>query len=183
MQPKGDLLDADSLQYTVALLWAKDQIRDCLYRYSRGIDRADADLIASAFHDDATIDYGALFQGGAADFVATSMAVQRRQTHCQHLLGNILIELQGDSAAVESYEIARHLTPMGDAVKDMVLASRTLDRFERRNGRWAIAYRKKVLDWSRFLEADRSMHDAPPITPAQRDESDASYALFGGRLG
>lgn len=175
--------ELDELREAVATLVAKDQIRDCLYRYCRGIDRIDADLIASAFHDDAIIDFGTLFKGPKADFIETSIAVQKRQTDCQHLIGNILIELDGDVAAVESYEMARHLTPLPNGLKDMVMAARTLDRFERRHGRWAIAYRKKVLDWSRFLNADRSMHDGSPVTLAVRDEDDLSYALFAGTLG
>jgi len=175
--------ELDELRGAVATLVAKDQIRDCLYRYSRAIDRIDAGMLSSVFHDDAIIDFGVLFKGSKQEFIETSIAVQKRQTDCQHLIGNILIELDGDVAAVESYEMARHLTPLPTGIKDMVMAARTLDRFERRDGRWAIAYRKKVLDWSRFLSADRSMHDNSPVTLAVRDESDLSYTLFAGLLG
>lgn len=171
------------LKAALSNLIAKDEIRDCLYRYCRGLDRIDRTLIESAFHHDAHIDYGVLFNGPAPEFIDASLAVQTRQVHCQHLVGNILIELDDDTAAVESYEIARHKTPQGDKAVDMFLAARTLDRFEKRNGRWAIAYRKKVLDSGRFLDADESIHDRPPMTLGVRDDSDASYALFAGTLG
>lgn len=171
------------LQAALARLIAKDEIRDCLYRYCRGLDRIDRALIESAFHADAHIDYGKLFNGPAPAFIDSSLAVQTRQVHCQHLVGNVLIELDGDTAAVESYEIARHKTPQGNKHVDMFLAARTLDRFEKRDGRWAISYRKKVLDSGRFLDADESIHDKPPMTLGVRDDSDASYALFAGTLG
>jgi hypothetical protein len=44
-------------------------IYDCLVRYARGLDRHDAELIASAFWPDAQANYGALFSGPRDDFV------------------------------------------------------------------------------------------------------------------
>ena len=178
MMMQGSPEEWDELRSFVRELHDKDQIRDCLYRYSRAVDRIDEALLLSVFHDDAVIDYGVLFKGGRQAFVEKTIAVQLRQVDCQHLIGNILIDINGDEAAVESYEIGRHLTPLGDHVKDMVLASRILDHFERRDGAWKVVYRKKVLDWVRFLEADRSMHENSPIVIGRRDEEDPSYALF-----
>ena len=179
MAIEGDDSTGASLEQTVRRLADKDEIRDCLYRYARGIDRIERDLIESAFHDGAVIEFGKLFSGSLQDFLDVSISVQKRQTQCQHIIGNILIELDGDVARVESYEVARHKTPMGDRVVDMVLCTRFLDRFERRNSRWGIVSRRKVLDSGRFLNADESIHDNPPLPEARRDESDLSYELFG----
>lgn len=172
------MTDDASLRHDLDRLVAKDEIRDCLYLFCRGLDRIDRDLLLAAFHDDAIVDFGKLFTGPAAAFVESTLTMQRRQAHCQHLVGNIVIQLAGDSAAVESYEIARHLSEVGGRPCDMVLASRLLDRFERRDGRWAIARRTKVLDWARLLDADASIHASPPLAIAARDRSDPSYALF-----
>ena len=46
----------------------RQEIHDCLMRYSRGVDRLDPDLIRSAYHDDAIDDHG-MFVGTRDEFV------------------------------------------------------------------------------------------------------------------
>lgn len=43
----------------VAALWDREMIRDCLYRYCRGIDRTDEAALRSAYWPDGTDDHGA----------------------------------------------------------------------------------------------------------------------------
>ena len=45
---------------------AAEAIRQAALRYCRGVDRLDAELMRSAYHDDATDDHG-VFVGSAAD--------------------------------------------------------------------------------------------------------------------
>ncbi|MCB2109209.1 MAG: nuclear transport factor 2 family protein, partial [Rhodobacteraceae bacterium] len=40
-------------QERIAALLDKEEIRDVLMRYGRGVDRADADLLRSCYHPDA----------------------------------------------------------------------------------------------------------------------------------
>ena len=50
----------------VARAAAAEAIRQAALRYCRGVDRLDAELMRSAYHDDATDDHG-VFVGPAAD--------------------------------------------------------------------------------------------------------------------
>src|SRR5271154_3476162 len=52
----------------------RQQIRDCLTRYVRGLDRHDELLLASAFWPDARIAYGNTFSGTRDKFVRWAIA-------------------------------------------------------------------------------------------------------------
>lgn len=80
----------------------KDAIRECLYRYSRGIDRCDAEALRSAYWPDATDRHGP-YQGSAEGFIDWALDKLPGSGRMVHLLGNIAIELRGEQAAVESY--------------------------------------------------------------------------------
>ncbi|HEX8446742.1 MAG TPA: nuclear transport factor 2 family protein [Sphingomonas sp.] len=158
-------------------LVAKDEIRDCLYRINRGMDRIDRGLMLSGFHDDAQICWAAPDYVPLATFIDIAMRVQAGNRRVQHLLGNILIELDGDSAGVESYEIGRHLTPMPGGEQDLIIAARYIDRFSRRDGVWRIERRLKLVDWIRVMTGADEKFDRVPHKGI-RDRSDPSYALF-----
>ncbi|GAA1545366.1 nuclear transport factor 2 family protein [Nocardioides humi] len=142
------------------LRWLVDRelIRDALARYARGVDRVDPELIRSVYHPDSSDEHGFVVVSGDefADQEWRSSAL-RGPSH--HLLGEPLIEITGDFAAVETYFIAhqRHGRPLQevlaapereDADGDHVslFVGRYLDRFERRDGEWRIAHRKVVMD-------------------------------------
>src|SRR5262245_66301298 len=81
----------------------KQEIRDALVRYARGVDRKDRDLILSAFHEDAVDDHGDVVAPPAqlADFV-----VKGQQPQMMHFIGNHLAEVEGHRAFSESYFIS-----------------------------------------------------------------------------
>jgi hypothetical protein len=155
---------ADGLE---ALL-AKDAIRDVLADLARGTDRLDGELIRSCYHPDAHDDHNA-FRGGPAEFA--------------HFLGNTRIELSGDVAWSETYCVAHHLFRPDDpdGERDLVLALRYFDRFERRAAqpggerRWKIALRRCVFDWSYTVPIAEKWPFAADFTLGRRDRSDASY--------
>jgi len=123
----------------------REAIRDCLYRYCRGIDRADEAALRSAYWEDATDCHGA-WNGSAAGFIAQALQRLRQDGRRVHQVANILIELQGDVAAVESYFMALQ-APAGRSARETFLCGRYVDRFERRQGEWRIAARTVVYDW------------------------------------
>lgn len=176
-------IDRLEQQLTAALaeldrLRSLEAIRTCLYAVSRGIDRIDEDLLRSAFHPDAKIHYGKLYDGAVEGWIPSALAHQRGQSQRQHLIGNIYIKLSGDEAVVESYELDRHLTPMNGEVRDLVLAARTLDRLTRREGEWRITERTKVMDWGRNISADAAVYANSPLPKGGNDRSDPSYLIF-----
>jgi ketosteroid isomerase-like protein len=132
-------------------LVAREEIRDVLFRYTRGIDRLDLDLVRSCYHVDAHDDHGA-FRGdvdGFLDWVGEALSYF---DSTMHFIGNQLIDVDGDVAHTESYCVAYHRRGPrdGEVPHDLVTALRYVDRLERRaDGRWRIADRVCVFDWSR----------------------------------
>jgi hypothetical protein len=146
----------------------KEAIRDVLYKYARGNNRADRELLRSAYHDDSWEEHGGFSGPGHAwADLPWRQAPGRKMVH--HGILQSLIELDGDVAYVETYFIchlrtSRPIGPDGgfavfaDGDKGQVredeqeftslMLGRYLDRFERRDGTWAIAVRKVVMDWA-----------------------------------
>lgn len=159
----------------------REAIRDCLYRYSRGMDRCDEDMLRSAYWEDATDDHLA-FRGTREELIAWAMPIVRLMDQGQHIVANILIRLDGERADVESYFYGFHRVRGEDGVpRDAVGAGRYLDRFEKRQDEWRIARRVVVTDWFRQYEdsADWSkgfmgMH----IDPGGRRPDDLSYTEY-----
>lgn len=133
------------------VLLDREAIRDCLYRYCRGIDRADEEALRSAYWEDATDRHGA-WNGSAAGFIDQALQRLRLGGRRVHQVSNIFVELHGNVAAVESYFLALQ-APAGTPTQETFLCGRYVDRFERRNGEWRIAARTVVYDW--MEERDR----------------------------
>ena len=132
----------------------REEIRAVVYRYCRGIDRMQFDLVRSCYHPDATDDHGD-FVGGVGDFVDYVTGLLPSFQSTSHFVGNMLIELDWagnrHQARVETYCVANHRRrAVGDRpANDFVVGLRYVDDFERRDGQWAIRTRVCVTDWCR----------------------------------
>ena len=111
------------------------------------------------------------FAARNAEFVDFAQALLARYPSTWHMTGQMLIELDGDRATGEIYFHAWHRRDAGEGLQDLQIAGRYLDRYERRDGRWAIVHRREVVDWTR---TDPAADDWFDRTPA---------ALRGGRGG
>ncbi|AYY57528.1 nuclear transport factor 2 family protein [Burkholderia multivorans] len=173
----------------------KDQIRDVMLRYARGVDRRDWERVRSAFFEDCHDDH-ADFKGTRDAFIAWV-----RERHdapslltSTHFLGNCLVEFTSDSvAAVETYFVARlELAPQASEHRSMLDAKhadsahnsrvqvfgRYVDRFEKRNDEWRIARRRTVFDAieSHLVDAaDAKLNPAWML--GRRDQHDPVFAL------
>jgi len=170
------------MEAEIVKLWDREMIRDCLYRYCRGIDRTDEAALRSAYWPDGTDDHGA-YSGSAEGFVDWAMKALPSIERGIHQLHNILIELRGDEAAVESYFTALQRQPGVDGgLIELYMAGRYVDRFEKRRGEWRVADRVVVFDWVEERpapdksEAERFAHrkSVGALWPA-----DPVYRLFG----
>src|SRR6187402_2212263 len=110
----------------------REAIRDCLYRYSRGVDRCDEEMLRSAYWEDAFDDH-CIFQGNREELIAWVLPLLRAMEGSQHSISNILIRLHGDHADVESYYYGYHRLHDGAAPFDSIQCGRYVDRFERRD--------------------------------------------------
>lgn len=137
-------------------------IEQCLFRYVRGVDRKDWDLVRSAYHPDAHDDHGN-YKGGIDGFIASLVKRHATIEQSMHVVGNIVIEFVGaDKALMEAYFITyQRLSPSaGDArlaylrgapispdqAVETEVIGRYVDRMERRDGAWRIAHRTVVFE-------------------------------------
>ncbi|WP_085757370.1 nuclear transport factor 2 family protein [Oceanicoccus sagamiensis] len=154
---------------TVESLLAKQDIYELSCIYMRGLDRTDATLLRSVFFDDAYCEYG-FINGSADDFVSYAITALQEHQSNQHMIGNVLIEVEGDEAFGEVYFRAYHKVMVEEVYYDIVIAGRYLDRYEQREGVWKMAYRSEIVDWSRT---------DPTNDPYFQQAPDS---LFGSRL-
>jgi ketosteroid isomerase-like protein len=162
--------------------WAdKAAITEVIHRFARGLDRADEDLLREVFHPGATDDHG-VFAGSAEDFVAWVLPVMRAMASSHHLIGNVLIEVEGDRAFAESYFRAHQRLARDGAVHTTLTTGRYLDRLTRIDGTWAIVHRRTIFDANTALppEADRP---APGTAQGRPDREDPSYTDRDAWLG
>lgn len=126
----------------------KQAITDVINLYLRGADRADADLIAAAYHPDAIEDHGGVYNGPATDYVALMAKMLPKAGIMNHLATNLVIELDGDVAHAEHYILAFARMKKDGEKFDTLTLARAIDRFERRDGAWKIAHRQLVWEWN-----------------------------------
>src|ERR671913_2394475 len=132
----------ERLERRLAVLEAREAIRDVLYLYARGADRADAELFKSCYHPDA-IDCHWFWNGNAHEFADWVMPLLRQLPNSQHSITNPVIELDGDRAFVESQWYVLHRVPLDEErFVDQQVEGRYLDVFERRGGAWKILHRR-----------------------------------------
>jgi hypothetical protein len=127
-------------------LLERDKIRECIARLARGEDRRDAKLITASYWQDSKTDYG-VFVGTFAEYLAWVVPGSPAIPVTQHVLGQSLIDLQGDTARVETHVTSYHRVDMGKEHRDTVIGGRYLDRLEKRGGDWRIADRVMLYDW------------------------------------
>jgi ketosteroid isomerase-like protein len=133
------------------------EIGDLLARYCTALDRRDWDRLADVFTADAVCDYGALgTPTGVAEITGLVRGTLDTLDATQHLIGNVVVAVDGDTATAHCYLIAQHLregTPggetylLGGTYEDVLLRTadgwrithRTLDRL------WATGNRDVVM--------------------------------------
>lgn len=130
----------------VQALIARDKIHQCIVRLARGEDRRDAARITACYWPDAAVDYG-VFAGSFAEYLDWVVPGSPAIPVTQHVLGQSLIELDGDAARAETHAVSYHRIDMGAEHRDTVIGGRYLDRFEKRGGEWRIAGRTMLYDW------------------------------------
>jgi hypothetical protein len=161
-------------EVTVEALVARTEILDCVHRYTRGMDRLDRELARSAYHDDAIDDHGG-FVAGVEDFLDWAFEYHAKQIRHQHYVSNHSVELDGDTAHAETYYTFVG-TDRDETQPVEIVGGRYLDRFERRDARWAIAARVCVEEWRVLVPSALSSRLAAIVgRGVTRDGDDISY--------
>lgn len=151
----------------------RQEIYSRIVTYCRGIDRLDREALKSVFHDDALDDHS-IFVGPADKFI--DWVIDFHTTHQQrtlHLITTHRCDLDGDVAHTESYYIYRALNREPPFHNHSM--GRYIDRFERRDGRWAIAARLCTVDiYDDNWDPNGDLGDGLMVRTA-RDRSDPAY--------
>lgn len=154
----------------------RQEISDCLLRYTRGVDRHDKAFMLSAYHPDAWDEHG-VAQGDADTFCSWAIGWHGEfQSRHQHIITNQMIELDGDVAHGEAYYIFWGENREGPPT---LAFGRYIDRFERRDGRWAIAHRVCVNEYAGSFNAvdipEEYLAAMRSTGPNRCDRDDISY--------
>ena len=157
----------------------KQAIYEVICRFARGADRLDREMMLSCYHPGALYHYAgydgtveAAFEWGWTWFSGLDGTM--------HVIANHLVELDGDRAVSEAYVNSHHWgMPRDDPEKNFRSGTRYVDRFERRDGKWAIAERWMLRSFARYETTGRL--DVPDAEnnwpPSKRDRSDPIYTV------
>lgn len=165
-------------QRSLAVLLAKDEIRELAMLYSRGVDRKDPALLRTLYTHDATDSHGDTFDGKADDYVKFLEGAFQHMHYSGHHVCNHLIAVDGDVGEGEVYAVCYHIVPDGRGgwLEDFGCV-RYIDRYRKDavDGRWRFS--KRVVSYD--LRSQRPI-PAPDTTTAR--PMDASYTELKSRL-
>lgn len=152
----------------------KDQIRDQIYNYCRGLDRMDKPLALSVWHPGATVEMPG-FKGSGPEWIDSAWRTHERIHSHTHQMTNILINLDGAKATSETYFISSlHAEPTATSATTRLIRGRYLDRWSKRGGRWAMDHRQIIVDFSTVENAT----GPNGASAGRRDRTDPSYQYF-----
>jgi ketosteroid isomerase-like protein len=156
---------------------AKQEIREALMRYARGVDRGDAELICSAYHPDAVDEHGVADYTGVTvgPAIVELMAGLRVSSH--HITNHVITLHADDTAGCESYFTVWQSHQIDGRDATLHALGRYVDRFEKRDGEWRIAHRIVIVEHTSVQPLDAA---APPSAPGRgsRDRDDPSYQVL-----
>ena len=155
----------------------REEVYDVIMRYTHYMDLVDIDNLMECFHEGADIGFPSdVYQGKGQGFVKEFLANEERNNFkdSMHMVGNMLIDLDGDVAYVESYMYAIvESSPTNPRWGDKTLTfwGRYISRVEKRNDEWRLAEHRLLLDWQRDNTTD-GWYELPPERRKKRDLTD-----------
>jgi hypothetical protein len=175
------------------LLSDRAEIADVVNRFAHMVDRHRWDLVDQVFHKDATSRF--LNSVRTVDeFLANGRNLLGPLSGTLHQTGNMLIDVQGDTAWCETYVTAFHAVPTTapqgafwggrDEPYEGLAGGRYVDRLERREGRWRIAERQTLVEWRHDQPVrDGGLGDVPAQFRGQRGEADPAWPVVPQQSG
>lgn len=179
-------------QSRLAELSARAEIADVLALFCHAVDRRQWELMPRVFHADATsrfLDKVRTFD----EFLSGARVSMGALGRTHHQIGNMLFDLDGDTARTETYVTAYHRVPptapqnfLWDGRAEPyegVAGGRYIDRFERRDGVWKIAERQTLVEWRHDTPVQEgSLGDTPAVFRGQWGDDDLSRPVVARLL-
>lgn len=153
------MTDSNDLLAEMKIIIAKDKIKDTLYKYCRGVDRCDLELLRSCYWPDSFDDHGRFFSGNGYEFCEKIIPVLKQIESTTHSVGNFLIDVDGDRAFSECQWSIVHRFREPNCLLDWHHQGRYLNIFECRDGEWKIKVHR-IVKTSDRLHITRDMDDA-----------------------
>jgi hypothetical protein len=125
----------------------RQDIAELCIRYTTALDTLDWSLLASCFAPSPAFVHPGGRLAGFDEILARTSAALTPLTRTQHLLGNIVAEVDGDAGRCSCYFHAQHVrtgTPGGDLY---VIAGRYDDALARTPDGWRITERVQTYLW------------------------------------
>jgi hypothetical protein len=139
-------------------------LTELVHRYAVAVDRRDNRLYRSCFLPDATFDLEGVVKHGE-DFLDPTKRLKPeeirgiagidRVERSTHAMTDVLIELDGDNATIESVVIAYLIGPRDGDPAMVVRGVRYSDNAVRRGSEWKIAHRRHQFMWMFDTKATR----------------------------
>jgi len=162
----------------------KQQITELVHAYCQAVDRHDFEKVRALYHGDAIDDHGAFYKGPAMAYIDSLPVISADMEILHHNITTVNIRLDGDYAEGETYGIAFHQARTDNGLVDVIVGTRFLDKFEKRNGKWKFSHRSHALDWATLHEPSAVRLDYPWFSgsklgkPGADDPSFAFFRLF-----
>jgi len=144
-----------------------------IYNYCRSVDRLDVPLGHGVFHADSFADFPT-YKGTGQGWIDAVCKEHLNFLHHSHQVTNIAIDVDGDRAGSEAYVTANLRQMDGGRLINRMFSARYIDKWSKRDGRWAIDRRDCVVDFSEVCEVTALGHDER----SARDANDPSYGVL-----
>jgi hypothetical protein len=150
------------------------EISDVLVRYAEGLDRRDLDAVRSCFAPDVRAEYAGVVLEPGVDALVEHVAIVSTFAGSMHLLGNVVVELDGDTAHSTCRCVAYVLRETPGGVRLFMRGLTYEDRWSRLDARFRIIERRHVPEWSveAPVEVFTASFDVLPKTLHSSDEID-----------
>jgi len=158
------------------------EIRRTLAEYCHACDRADEAMMADVYTGADSFDDHGHVKASGPDYahIMTDLIMERTEA-ISHILGQSLIQVEGEAARAETFFVAFMRLPGSDGAPPRMnqLIGRFVDRLQRIDGKWKIGHRLCVRDTSMTSPIERDDYAAYGFVEATRDASDPGAALLG----
>ncbi len=138
-----------STRDAVQLLVDRDDIHDVVMRYAAGVDGRDMEMVRACFAPDLEVEgWGGGFTD--RDSMITYISGVAIFHTTMHMFGNQYIEIDGDTAHVDTYAMLTHHSDDANGVTHELNVSRGryVEELARRDGRWVITRRGGEPVWA-----------------------------------
>lgn len=158
------------------------EITQTLAEYCHGCDRCDEAHMSSVYLEDSWDDHGSVKATGAEFARIMTARILRDTETLSHMLGQSLIQVDGDEAGAETYFLAVMRNTNADGQPGChQLGGRFVDRLVREEGKWRIKERVVIRDWSLSTPVEEDYFAAAQLRDGFRSSADHSYAVLRRR--